>query len=74
MTHRPQIQVTTIEIAVGVGLIGFALVIFAQCHHLTPRDQTIFEAPYTVDTSEIVIDTCQPMPQCVDPEPPRRPE
>lgn len=73
MTPRPQIQVTTTEIAVGVLLIGFGLVVIAQCHHLHPAEPTVTESGYALDTSEIKIDTCQPMPQCVDPEPPQPP-
>lgn len=71
MNHRPQIQFNTTDIFWGVLIVLVGTVILAQCHLTSPREQTIFDAPYTVDTSEIVIDTCQPMPQCVDPEPPQ---
>ncbi len=64
-----RIVVTSTGVFIWALVVGIGAVILSQCHHLTPREQTIFEAPYTVDTSEIVIDTCTPIPQCVDPEP-----
>lgn len=46
-----------------------AVLVVAQCARQEPRE-SIAEV---IDTGAIVIDTCQPMPQCVDPKPPRTP-
>lgn len=70
MTRHPKPDLAAMSGSVFMALVAIltGLSIFAQCTRREPRE-SIAEV---IDTGAIIIDTCQPWPQCVEPEPPKR--